>query len=204
MTLARAGCLDAFHLACMRQSIRFAGTPSAVRPHMHGLTMQTWMQGNLVFACFLQLQSAPWRDKYVKAMVAVSAPFGGAVSALKGPISGDNFDLHFPHTLLHQLQGTAPSAPWLFPSPALWNADEILVSTNTRVYSAHNISTLLRVRPRLWHLISPPCSDCAVNVREAGMAPAGADIMIARHVGGRRQVLVQLQQSVNHWTVVVP
>lgn len=116
---------------------------------MHGLSMQTWMQGNLVFARFLQLQSAPWRDKYVKAMVAVSAPFGGAVSALKGPISGDNFDLHFPHTLLHQVQGTAPSGPWLFPSPALWSPDEILVSTNTRAYSAHNISTLLRVRSRL-------------------------------------------------------
>lgn len=104
------------------------------------------VQGNPVFAHFLHLQTGDWVAKHIKHLVAVSSPFGGAVSALKGPISGDNFDMHFPHNLLHQLQGTAPSGPYLFPSPSLWGEDEILVETETRKYSAHNISTLLEVR----------------------------------------------------------
>ena len=38
-----------------------------------------------------------------------------------GSISGDNFDISvIPQNLLRPVQSTAPSGPWLFPSPDQW------------------------------------------------------------------------------------
>lgn len=45
------------------------------------------MQGNLVMAYFMQRWGAEWTREHIQAMVAVSGPWGGAVDALKGPIS---------------------------------------------------------------------------------------------------------------------
>lgn len=39
----------------------------------------------------------------------------GSVTAMKGQISGDPFDLPVPHALLRPVQKTSPSGPWLFP-----------------------------------------------------------------------------------------
>jgi hypothetical protein len=86
-------------------------------------------------------------------VVAVSGPFGGAVEAIKGPVSGDNFGLHFPHNLLHALQGVAPSGAWLFPSPSLWRDDEVIVRTNRKHYSARDLGDLLHVCPAIALLI---------------------------------------------------
>lgn len=99
---------------------------------------------------FMNKWGKAWVQKHVKHMFAVSGPWAGAVDALKGPISGDNFDLHFPHSLLHKVQGTSPSAPWLFPSKSVWPKDKVLVSTRTATYTASDLEELLQVR--LLHL----------------------------------------------------
>lgn len=105
------------------------------------------MQGNLVLTYFMKLWGEAWVRGHVHHVVAASGPFGGAVGSVKAPVSGDNLSLHFPHNLLHALQGVAPSGAWLFPSPALWPADEIIVRTNKEQYSAHDLERLLMVRP---------------------------------------------------------
>lgn len=43
---------------------------------------------------------------------------------LAGSISGDNFDIPvIPQNLLRPVQSTAPSGPWLFPTPDQWHDD---------------------------------------------------------------------------------
>jgi hypothetical protein len=90
---------------------------------------------------------AAWITKHIKEVLAVSGPWGGAVDALKGPVSGDNFHMHFPHNLLHSVQGTSPSGPWLFPSHELWPHDSVIISTRTKNYTAGMFNDLLHVCP---------------------------------------------------------
>lgn len=69
----------------------------------------------------------------------------GAVSALKGQVSGDPFDLPLPHSLIRPVQKTSPSGPWLFPrgpSPPHYHC-----SPRTQ---AHRNSALT-TRTRTWH-----------------------------------------------------
>ncbi len=48
----------------------------------------------------------------------------GCVSPCTGSISGDNFDIPvIPQNLLRPVQSTAPSGPWLFPTPDQWMDD---------------------------------------------------------------------------------
>lgn len=110
--------------------------------------MAVAVQGNLVLTYFMKLWGVAWVRDHIHHVVAASGPFGGAVGSLKGPVSGDNLHLHFPHNLLHSLQGVAPSGAWLFPSPALWPEDEVLLRTNKEQYSAHELGRLLTVRHR--------------------------------------------------------
>eukprot|EP00891_Asterochloris_glomerata_P001746 jgi/Astpho2/1746/fgenesh1_pg.00032_%23_73_t len=85
--------------------------------------------GSLVSLYFLDHKNADWLHKYVAGFVAISAPWEGSVKALKGSISGDNFDISgVPHGLLRPIQSKAPSAPWLFPTPDIWG-DKVLVET---------------------------------------------------------------------------
>ena len=104
------------------------------------------VQGNVVVSYFMQLWGEAWTRKYIREMVAVSGPWGGSVNTLKAAISGDNFKLYFPHNLLHDVQGTAPSAPWLFPSAHIWHADDVLVSTRNQSWSAGHLNDMLEVR----------------------------------------------------------
>jgi Lecithin:cholesterol acyltransferase len=104
------------------------------------------VQGNIVLSYFMHRWGDDWVRRHVKEVVAVSGPWGGAVNSLKAAISGDNFGLYFSHDLLHSVQGTSPSGPWLFPSADVWRSDDVLVSTRTRNYTALDFGRLLKVR----------------------------------------------------------
>jgi lysophospholipase-3 len=96
------------------------GKPAVIVAHSMGCLVSTY---------FLARKDTDWLKKHIASFIAVSAPFEGAVTALKGSISGDNFDAPvIPHDLLRPLQSTVPSGPWLFPTPDVWG-NEVLVST---------------------------------------------------------------------------
>ena len=104
------------------------------------------MQGTLVATFFMQLWGDAWCRKHIHHFVAISGPWGGSVNALKASVSGDNFNLYFPHDLLHTVQGTSPSGPWLFPSQDVWHRDDVLVRTRRKNYTAAHFEDLLQVR----------------------------------------------------------
>ncbi|KAK9841450.1 hypothetical protein WJX74_006021 [Apatococcus lobatus] len=92
-------------------------------------TIVAHSMGALATTFWLSRKGDAWVDQHIAAFISVSAPWQGSPTALKGSISGDNFDISvIPHDLLRPLQSTAPSGPWLFPASDVWG-DKILVET---------------------------------------------------------------------------
>ncbi|KAK9850975.1 hypothetical protein WJX84_006128 [Apatococcus fuscideae] len=92
-------------------------------------TLIAHSMGALATTFWLARKGDQWIDAHIAAFISVSAPWQGSPTALKGSISGDNFDISvIPHDLLRPLQSTAPSGPWLFPAADLWG-DKVLVET---------------------------------------------------------------------------
>lgn len=73
---------------------------------------------------------------------------GGTFSsqcALSGSVSGDNFDIpKVPHDLLRPIQSTAPAAPWLFPTPDIWQDKVVVETQGGDKYTTKDIERMLR------------------------------------------------------------
>jgi len=101
--------------------------------------------GNSHTLYLLQGQTQAWKDKYIKAYVALAGPFGGAVKTLRAIISGDNMEVGVPMKAF-QLSHTSdpltmrrlmrmPSVAWLMPYETFWSEDEVLVQAPDRNYT---------------------------------------------------------------------
>ncbi|KAK9800276.1 hypothetical protein WJX73_002429 [Symbiochloris irregularis] len=133
--LTQVGFFEAFKALIQGAVDKNEGKPAVIVGHSMGC---------LVMLYFLSRQLPAWRAQYVHAFISVSAPYLGSVTALKGSISGDNFDITFiPHDLLRPLQSTLPSGPWLFPAPELWG-DKVLVQTQSQKYKAADALQMLQ------------------------------------------------------------
>ncbi|VDM30985.1 unnamed protein product [Hydatigera taeniaeformis] len=95
--------------------------------------------GALYALSFLKNQSDIWKRQYIKAFVAVSAPFGGSIKALKIEASGDNFGIYFGNPLWYrEVQRSMPSLAFLLPDPRLWPKDEVVIYTAAKNYTVHD------------------------------------------------------------------
>ncbi|KAL3143630.1 hypothetical protein ABBQ38_002426 [Trebouxia sp. C0009 RCD-2024] len=139
--LAGDGLESSGHFDKMRALIEHAvkvndGKPAVLVAHSMGC---------LVSLYFITRQSADWRFTYLKGLVAISAPWEGSITALKGSISGDNFDIpRVPHDLLRPIQSTAPAGPWLFPTPDIWQDKVVVETQGGDQYTAKDIEQMLR------------------------------------------------------------
>lgn len=94
------------------------------------VVLLTHSMGGVMSLRFLQLQSAKWKQKYIRALVSLSAPWGGSVKALKVFAVGDNLGIFvISESILREEQRTSPSLAWLMPSPLFWKPHEVLIST---------------------------------------------------------------------------
>lgn len=67
------------------------------------------------------------------------------VTGHAGSISGDNFDIpKVPHDLLRPIQSTAPAAPWLFPTPDIWQDKVVVETQGGDQYTTKDIEQMLR------------------------------------------------------------
>ncbi|CAH8573336.1 unnamed protein product [Schistosoma turkestanicum] len=88
---------------------------------------------------FLKSMKKSWKNTYIKTFVALSAPLGGAVKALKIEASGDNFGVFLRSPLSYRpVQRTLPSVAFLLPDSRLWSPTEPLIITPTTNYTAHD------------------------------------------------------------------
>lgn len=62
-----------------------------------------------------------------------------------GSISGDNMDIpKVPHDLLRPIQSTAPAAPWLFPTPDIWQDQVVVETQGGDQYTTKDIEQMLQ------------------------------------------------------------
>lgn len=109
---------------------------------------------------FLRLQTSAWRQAHVRKMIALSSPWGGAVSALQALVVGENLGLvasalTVTPSKLRALVRNYPSIAYLLPQAevfALSNKNNlepgaggpVLVETPQRAYTAAQLDELLR------------------------------------------------------------
>lgn len=127
--------------------------------------------GGLFALQLLHRNPISWRRKYIKHLVALSAPWGGAVDELLTFASGNTLGVPLVDPLIvREEQRSSESNMWLLPSPAIFGGTKSLVLTPNAEYTANDISRFLedigfsdgvsryesRVLPLVEPVVEPP------------------------------------------------
>jgi hypothetical protein len=90
----------------------------------------------MVTTHFLAGKPKEWTSKYIEQLVSISSPYGGAVGALEGAVSGQNVaSLPDPSAFL-PVQDNSPASAWLFPASGLWGINDTMIRTRSANYTA--------------------------------------------------------------------
>ncbi|KAJ8867356.1 hypothetical protein PR048_031157 [Dryococelus australis] len=93
---------------------------------------------------FLHLQSQRWKDTYIQALITLAGVWGGSVKALKVYAVGDDLGSYvLRESTMRAQQITSPSLAWLLPSTYFWDDNELLVQTDDRNYTIHDLRQYL-------------------------------------------------------------
>lgn len=99
--------------------------------------------GCVITTDFLKSQSQGWKDKYVKSLITMGAPWGGSIKALKAFTSGDNLGvIVIPSLSIRQVERTFPGLTYLMPRRAFWPENAIIMSEPENNYTVANMDHL--------------------------------------------------------------
>jgi len=88
---------------------------------------------------WLHSQSADFKAKYIRSMINIAAPWGGAIKALRLMASGDNIDVYVVSPIrVRPYQRSAPSTAFVMPSQNFWKKDEVVIVAPTRNYTVYD------------------------------------------------------------------
>ncbi|XP_011632124.1 group XV phospholipase A2-like isoform X1 [Pogonomyrmex barbatus] len=104
------------------------------------VTLLAHSMGGPMTLIMLQRQSQKWKDKYINALITLSAVWAGSVKAIKVFAIGDDLGAYFlRESILRDEQITSPSLGWLLPSKLFWKDTEILVQSDQKNYTLNNL-----------------------------------------------------------------
>lgn len=104
--------------------------------------------------------SSQWKDKHIRSFLSVSAPYLGALKALKALISGDS-EGHpwvLPGLELREAFRTMPSSAMILPRPDLWPADKKQALTILKEKEGKNEEYSLDEYEEIFNVSS--CKNC--------------------------------------------
>ncbi|CAH2237346.1 jg22261 [Pararge aegeria aegeria] len=119
------------------------------------VTLLTHSMGGSMALHFLRLQTQSWKDLYIRRMISLSTPWGGAMKALKVFAIGDDLgSLMLSQSTLRAEQITCPSLAWLLPSKNFWKPSEVLVQTDKFNYTINDLEKLFNDLdvPNAWEM----------------------------------------------------
>lgn len=100
--------------------------------------------GGLFVLQLLNRNPLPWRKKFIKHFVALSAPWGGTVEEMLTFASGSTLGVPFVDPLdVRQEQRSSESNLWLMPNPKVFGRQKPLAITPNATYSANDITEFL-------------------------------------------------------------
>ncbi|XP_063617246.1 phospholipase A2 group XV-like [Cydia splendana] len=119
------------------------------------VTLLVHSMGGSMALHFLRLQTQAWKDQYIRRLLSLSTPWGGAVKALKTFAIGDDLGSRvLRESVLRAQQITCPSLAWLLPSPLFWKPQEVLVQTDKYNYTIADLQKLFNDMnlPNAWEM----------------------------------------------------
>ncbi|CAH4012107.1 phospholipase A2 group XV-like [Pieris brassicae] len=119
------------------------------------VTLLVHSMGGSMALHFLRLQSQAWKDQYIRRLLSLSTPWGGAMKALKVFAIGDDLgSLMLRESTMRTEQITCPSLAWLLPSPNFWKPTEVLVQTDKFNYTINDLQKLFTDMdvPNAWEM----------------------------------------------------
>ncbi|XP_068621391.1 lysosomal phospholipase A and acyltransferase-like [Battus philenor] len=126
-----------------------------VKNNNSAVTLLVHSMGGSMALHFLRLQKQSWKDQYIRRLISLSTPWGGAVKALKVFAIGDDLgSLMLRESTMRAEQITCPSLAWLLPSPLFWKPGDVLVQTDKFNYTISHLEKLFTDMelPNAWEM----------------------------------------------------
>ena len=101
---------------------------------------------------FLNQQTQTWKDKYIRSLVTLAGPWGGAVKSLEVAAVGTDLGFDIPIEGLDEdfkedirfVERTQPSLAWMMPSSEIWSGDVLVKEPNANLeITTENLSVFL-------------------------------------------------------------
>ncbi|XP_055790425.1 phosphatidylcholine-sterol acyltransferase-like [Salvelinus fontinalis] len=85
---------------------------------------------------FLYQQTQTWKDQYIKGLISLGAPWGGAVKPIRVLASGENDGIPMVSNIkIREEQRMTTTNPWMLPFEEAWPADHAFISTPSFNYT---------------------------------------------------------------------